>query len=115
MRSLEIRTQGNLIKQNQKLASVSVLEQSTSVQCPEPSVQSVASESSVQGPESIVQSPAFNTCVQSPGIPVCPFSYQQIPELQTSKYGCLVGLNIKDGTRQRQGALMSNHCQISHR
>ena len=49
MRSLEIRTQiifNNLIKQNQKLGSDSVLQQSTtvsSVQCPEPGVQNVAS------------------------------------------------------------------------
>ena len=26
----------------------------------------------------------------------------------------MVGLNIKEGTRQRQGTLMSNHCLISH-
>ena len=103
MRSLEIRTQrifNNLIKQNQKLDSDSVLKESTtvpSVQCPEPSVQSVASnvqspasrvqrpasrvqcpqssvqssESRVQCPVSNIQSPASKTCVQSPGIPVC--------------------------------------------
>ena len=28
---------------------------------------------------------------------------------------CLVGPNIKERTRQRQEALMSNHCLISHR
>ena len=30
------------------------------------------------------------------------------------EYCCLVGLNIKKRTRQRKGALMSNHCMISH-
>ena len=30
---------------------------------------------SVQGPESSVQSPASNTCVQGPGIPACPFKH----------------------------------------
>ena len=49
MRSLEVRSQGvfnNLIEQNQKLDSDSVLKQLTtaaSVQSPDPSVQSVAS------------------------------------------------------------------------
>ena len=31
------------------------------------------------------------------------------------EYGCLVRLNIKEGTRQRQGALMSYVCLMSHR
>ena len=34
------------------------------------------------------------------------FPYRYIPELPTSAYGCFVGLNIKEGTRQRQGELM---------
>ena len=38
-----------------------------------------------------------------------------ILELPTFEYGCLVGLSIKDGTKQRQGALISDHCLISHR
>ena len=97
MRSLEILTQrifNNLIKQNQKLESDSVLKQSATsvsrvqrpdssvrlqgsrVQHPGSSVQRLASsvqhpEPSVQRPESRVQSPASNTCFQSPGIPVC--------------------------------------------
>ena len=56
----------NLVKQNQKLGSDSVLQQSTtvsSVQCLEPSVQSVPSR--VQHPESRVQGPASR--VQRPG------------------------------------------------
>ena len=43
------------------------------------------------------------------------FPYSYILELPTFEYGCLVGLNIKERTRQRQRALMSNHCLISHR
>ena len=43
------------------------------------------------------------------------FPYQYILDLPNFEYGCLVGLNIKDGTRQRQGALTSNHCLISYR
>ena len=53
MRSLEIPTQrifNNLIKQNQKLDD--------SVQCPDPSVQSVVSN--VQRSKSTVQDPASN-------------------------------------------------------
>ena len=42
------------------------------------------------------------------------FPYQYILELPTF-YGCLMGLDIKEVTRERQGAQMSNHCQISHR
>ena len=89
MRSLEILTQrifNNLIKENQKLESDSVLKQSTivssvqspgskvqrllcRVQCPESNVQSPGSriqhqESSVQGPASRVQRP--DSSVQSP-------------------------------------------------
>ena len=41
------------------------------------------------------------------------FPYRYILELPTFGYGCLVGLNIKEGMRQRQGALMSNHRLIS--
>ena len=61
MRSLEICTQkifNNLIKQNQKVGSDSVLKQSTtesSVQCPASSVQRPVSRES---PASKVQSPA---------------------------------------------------------
>ena len=43
------------------------------------------------------------------------FPYRYILELRTFEYGCLVGLNIKDGTRQRHGTLMSNHCLLCHR
>ena len=89
MRSFEIRTQrifNNLIKQNQKLVSDSVLKQTvtvSSVQSPLPKVQRLGSrvqrpKSSVQSPscrvqrlKSSVQRPASNTCVQSPAIPVC--------------------------------------------
>ena len=42
------------------------------------------------------------------------FPYRFILELPSFEYGCLVGLNIKDGTWQRQGALMSSHCLINH-
>ena len=42
------------------------------------------------------------------------FPYWCILELPTFEYGCLVGLNIKDGARQGQGALMSNHCLRGH-
>ena len=61
MRSLEISTQRilhNLIKQNQKLSSDSVLNQS--------GVKSSgwSPESRVQRSDSSVQNPAFNTCVQ---------------------------------------------------
>ena len=68
MRSLEILTQrifNNLIKQNQKLESDSVLKQSTtvsSVQSPGSKVQRLLCR--VQCPESNVQSPAFS--FQSP-------------------------------------------------
>ena len=43
------------------------------------------------------------------------FPYRYILELHIFEYGCLVGLNMKEGTRQRQEALMSNHCLINHR
>ena len=33
------------------------------------------------------------------------FPYRYIPELPTFAYGCLLGLNIKVGTRQRQETL----------
>ena len=61
MRSLEISIQRilhNLIKQNQKLSSDSVLNQS--------GVKSsgVSPESRVQRSDSSIQNPAFNTCVQ---------------------------------------------------
>ena len=42
------------------------------------------------------------------------FPYRYILKLPTFEY-CLMGLNIKEGTRQRQEALMSNHCLICHR
>ena len=115
---LEVRIQSifnNLIKQNQKLGSNSILQQSTTVsrvQSPEFSVQSPASrvqrpESSVQSPasrvrrpESGVQSPAFrvqrpgssihspasSSCVQSPGVPVCLFFTHSF---QVRNYGIL--------------------------
>ena len=107
MRSLEILTQrifNNLIKQNQKLESDSVLKQSTTVssvqspgskvqrllcrvQCPESNVQSPASSFQIpasifQRPESSIKSPASKPCVQSPGILVCPFlsiTFQYLP------------------------------------
>ena len=107
MRSLEILTQrifNNLIKQNQKLESDSVLKQSTTVssvqspgskvqrllcrvQCPESNVQSPASSFQIpasifQRPESSIKSPASKPCVQSPGILVCPFlliNFQYLP------------------------------------
>ena len=43
------------------------------------------------------------------------FSYGYILALPLFECGCIVGLNMKDWKRQRQGALMSNHCLISHR
>ena len=43
------------------------------------------------------------------------FLYRYILELPTFEYGCLIRLNIKKEIRQMQGALMSNHCLISHR
>ena len=45
------------------------------------------------------------------------FLYRYILELSTFEYGCLVGLHIKEGKRQRQGmgALMSNLCLINDR
>ena len=84
MRFLEIRTQrifSNIIKQNQKLGSDSLLKQTmtlSSLQSPVTKVQRPGSrvhgaEFRSQDPESSVQSPASNTCVQSPGIPVCQF------------------------------------------
>ena len=42
------------------------------------------------------------------------FPYQYILKLPTFEYGCLVGSDIKEGTRQSQGVLMSNDCLISH-
>ena len=42
------------------------------------------------------------------------FPYRYILALPTFEYVCLMWLNIKEGTRQRQGALMSNHCLLSH-
>ena len=41
------------------------------------------------------------------------FPCRYILELFTLEYGCLVGLNILERTRQRVGALMSNHCLTS--
>ena len=35
-------------------------------------------------------------------------------ELPTLEYGCLMELNTKKGTRQRQGTLVTNHCLICH-
>ena len=43
------------------------------------------------------------------------FPYRYIPELSTFYLSTFMGLNIKEGRRQRQGALISNHCLISHR
>ena len=43
------------------------------------------------------------------------FPYRYILELPTFEYGCLVGPNIKERTRQRYGALMRNRWLISHR
>ena len=42
------------------------------------------------------------------------FPYRYILTLPTFKYGCLVWLNINEGKRQRQAALMSNHCLLSN-
>ena len=89
MRSLEICTQkifNNLIKQNQKVGSDSVLKQSTtesSVQCPASSVQRPVSRESpaskVQSPASKIQRP--ESSVQSPAPRVqCPESSVQRPE-----------------------------------
>ena len=38
------------------------------------------------------------------------FPNRYILELPTFEYGCLVELNKKEGTSQKQGPLMSNHC-----
>ena len=89
MRSLEVCTQkifNNLIKQNQKVGSDSVLKQSTaesSVQCPASSVQRPVSRESpaskVQSPASKIQRP--ESSVQSPAPRVqCPESSVQRPE-----------------------------------
>ena len=89
MRSLEICTQkifNNLIKQNQKVGSDSVLKQSTtesSVQRPASSVQRPVSRESpaskVQSPASKIQRP--ESSVQSPAPRVqCPESSVQRPE-----------------------------------
>ena len=42
------------------------------------------------------------------------FPYRYLLELPTFEYGCLIELNIKKGTRERQGKLMSNQCLICH-
>ena len=44
------------------------------------------------------------------------FQYRYILELSTCEYGCLVGLQFKEGKKQRQtgGTMMSNVCLISH-
>ena len=36
------------------------------------------------------------------------FPYRYILELPTFEYSCLMGLNIKEGTRQRQSAPLSD-------
>ena len=41
------------------------------------------------------------------------FPYRYILALPTFEYGCLVWLNIKERARQRQGALISNHCLLN--
>ena len=41
------------------------------------------------------------------------FPYRYILALPTFDYGCLVWQNIKEWARQRQGALISNHCLLS--
>ena len=41
------------------------------------------------------------------------FPYRYILALPTFEYDCLVWLNIKERARQRQGALISNHCLLS--
>ena len=42
------------------------------------------------------------------------FLYRYILALPTFENGCLVWLNINEGTRQRKAALMSNHCLLSN-
>ena len=40
------------------------------------------------------------------------FPYRYLLELPTFEYGCLMELNIKKATKQKQGTLMSNQCLI---
>ena len=42
------------------------------------------------------------------------FPYRYFLELATLEYGCLMKVNIKKLTRQRQATLMSNQCLIPH-